>query len=122
MIIDEHIASDGCPCQTALERVADHLVLRTSSGERYRLSDAVVLKVMRHYGRALDDGVLVDGEKLALAGGAVLTRFSFRARVDASARDYLAVREVDREVIATLSQGVAAALEYLARRLADERH
>lgn len=120
MIIDEHITPEGELEHTSLLRLAQHLVLRSPAGDFYRLSDEVVVRVMRHYGRALDEAVTPHGEQLELADGAVLTRFQYRARVDASARDYLALSEPGRETIATLSQGVAAALGYLALRLADK--
>ena len=119
ILIDEHIRADGALVRTHLERDGDHVIV-ISDQLRARLSLAALDKVMRRYGRPLDDGVIVDGPRLDFGDGHALTAFRFHAKVDAEARDYLAWSAPGAEPIAALAGGVAAALRYLALRLTEE--
>ena len=106
--------------RTHLERDADgdHVVV-ISDDARGRLSIAALDKVLRRYGRPLDEDVRAEGASLDLGAGRVLTAFRFHAKVDAEARDYLAWTAPGEDTIAALSNGVAAALRYLVLRLAE---
>ncbi len=120
ILIDEHIRADGVVVRTHVDRDPDgaHVVI-VSDDARGRLSIAALDKVMRRYGRPLDDGVPAEGATLELAGGRALTAFRFHAKVDAEARDYLAWSVPGEETIAALSNGVAAALRYLVLRISE---
>lgn len=121
MLIDEHLRPDGAPVRTHLELAgADRVRLVGDDGVHGELSGAAIEKVMTRYGRPLDPDVAVADGGLALAGGR-LVALRFRAPVDAIARDYLVWAAPDREPIAALANGVAAALRYLVLRLAEER-
>jgi hypothetical protein len=119
ILIDEHIRADGVLVQTHLDRADGDHVMVVSNEARGRLSIAALEKVMRRYGRALDEGVRAEGPTLELGGGRALTAFRFHAVVDAEARDYLAWSVPGEDTIAALSNGVAAALRYLVLRLAE---
>ena len=119
ILIDEHIRADGVVVRTHLDRDGDHVVVISGDGVRGRLSLGAIDKVMRRYGRALDDGIEADGVALDFGDGRVLTAFRFHAKVDAEARDYLAWRTPGEDTVAALSNGVAAALRYLVLRLAE---
>ena len=118
ILIDEHIRADGVLVRTHLDRDGDHVVV-IGDDCRGRLSIGALDKVMRRYGRPLEDGVTADGKVLDLGGGRALTAFRFKAVVDADARDYLAWSTPGEETVAALSNGVAAALRYLVLRLAE---
>jgi hypothetical protein len=118
ILIDEHIRADGVLVRTHLDRDGDH-VLVIGDDCRGRLSVAALDKVMRRYGRPLEDGVEAKGAALDFGGDRVLTVFRFHAAVDAEARDYLAWKTPGEDTVATLSNGVAAALRYLVLRLAE---
>jgi hypothetical protein len=119
ILIDEHIRADGVTVQTHLDRADGDHVMVVSNEARGRLSIAALDKVMRRYGRPLEDGVTAEGPTLDLGGGRSLTAFRFHAAVDAEARDYLAWSTPDDETVAALSNGVAAALRYLVLRIAE---
>jgi hypothetical protein len=120
ILIDEHIRGDGVLIRTHLDRDpdGDHVVV-VSDDARGRLSIAALDKVMRRYGRPLDDGVHADGATLELGHGFAITAFRFHAKVDAEPRDYLAWIAPGEETVAALSNGVAAALRYLVLRIAE---
>jgi hypothetical protein len=118
ILIDEHIRADGVLVHTHLDRDGDHVVV-ISDDCRGRLSVGALDKVMRRYGRPLEDGLTPTGNSLDLGGGHVITAFRFHAVVDAEARDYLAWTSPGAETVAALSNGVAAALRYLVLRLAE---
>jgi hypothetical protein len=117
ILIDEHIRGDGAVIRTHVGRDGDHVVVEGDDA-RGQLSVAALDKVMRRYGRPLDDGVTPAGPSLDFGDGHVLTSFRFHARVDAEGRDYLAWTAPGAETVAALSNGVAAALRYLVLRLA----
>jgi len=118
ILIDEHIRGDGAVVRTHLGRDGDHVVV-DGDDARGRLSVAALDKVMRRYGRPLEDGVAPSGPSVDFGGGHVLTAFRFRAQVDADGRDYLAWTAPGVETVAALSNGVAAALRYLVLRIGD---
>jgi len=124
MLIAEHLDSTGRAIRVELtcqrlpsgESVAR---LDSSDGISGHLPVAVVAAVMRRYGRPLDDGVTLSGPLVEFGGG-TLHHVRYRAQVDADGRDYL-VWDADGELLAALSNGVAAALRHLVARMGERR-
>jgi len=121
-LIGEHIRPDSSMVRVTLRVEGHHVVVEEDAAPLGALSIDAVLVVLRRYGRALDDSVSLDGApRLALDGGRAIARLHWRAVVDADARDWLVLLEPDREPLAALAPGVAAALRYLAARISSER-
>lgn len=88
---------------------------------------SVVAAVMGRYGRPLDRDIAPippsdpDQTRVDLGGDRRLETLRFRARVDASSRDYLIWRAADQPALAALSRTIASALRHLAASLARRR-
>lgn len=123
-LIDEHIRPDSTVARVTLRVTGGHVIVDEDDAPLGALSIDAVLVVLRRYGRPLDDEVareLADAPRLALDAGRAIARLRWRAAVDAGPRDYLVLIEPDREPLAALGPGVAAALRYLAARLTSAR-
>jgi hypothetical protein len=121
LLLDERILADGTHARTfAAPAGADRIVIRDDDGTSGELSLHAIDRVMVRYGRPLDPGIALDGERLVL-GPHALRRLRFHAIVDATGRDYLVWERPDGEPLAALATTVTAALRYLVLRLAAER-
>lgn len=124
LLIDEHIRPDSAVAHTWLRADDGRVAIDADDGPLGVLSEDALLVVLRRYGRPLDDALALDlaaAPRLDLAGGRAILRLHWRAAVDAAARDWLVLVEPDRDPVAALAPGVAAALRYLAARLTGER-
>lgn len=120
MLIDEHIAADSRVMRTFLgpgtappAQGGVCVRLRCDSGIHGELALAALDIVMRRYGKPLDPDIAVTGPRVELGAGTWLTVLSFRAAVDAAARDYLVWSTAGSEPVAALSGSVSAALRHL---------
>lgn len=126
--IDEEIRDDGEVQRVFLRAIApgsdggEHGVYLTADdGLRGALPVKAVAAVMRRYGKPLDPEVSAQGPGLDLGHGRTLQVLRYRARVDASSRDYLVWRAPGEEPLAALSRGITAALRYLVESMAARR-
>lgn len=116
MVIDEQLDDDGAVVRTRLVRAETGLRLEDDRGLDVAIEPAWVTAVMKRYGRELDDGIEPDDPELTLGPGIGLSRLMFRAIVDADSRGYLVLHQDGQAPLATLANGVAAALRHLATR------
>src|SRR5688572_19461456 len=110
LLLDERILADGTHARTWAAAVGeDRISIRDDDGTSGELSLTAIDRVMGRYGKPLDPGITVDGERLAL-GTHGLRRLRFHAIVDATGRDYLVWERPDGEPLAALATTVTAAL------------
>lgn len=114
LLLDERIQSDGRLARTYATFLDAKIVIDDEISGRGVLPLAAVDRVMVRYGLPLEDGVVPNGEALALDGGYRLSRLRFHAQVDAEARDYLVWERPQAEPLAVLATHATAALRYLA--------
>jgi hypothetical protein len=119
-MLDERILADGRVAKTWADVDGDKLHLRDDDGTAGVLSLVAVDRVMARYGRALDPGVALVGDVLAI-GDHRLRRLRFHAIVDAEGRDYLVWERPGAEPLCAIATMVTAALRYLVLRLGAER-
>jgi hypothetical protein len=115
LLLDERIRSDGAHSRTWATCGNERLQIRDDEGVAGELAVAVVDQVMRRYGRALDDGIALDGDSLQ-CGRYTLRRLRHRAAVDAEARDYLVWERPDDEPLVCVAATATAALRFLMDR------
>jgi hypothetical protein len=121
LLIDERIRADGSIARSWASVVGERLALRDDDGANAELSRAALERVMCRYGRPLDQTVALSGDSLDFGGGHRLRRLRHHAAVDAEGRDYLVWERPTGEPLAVIATHAAAALRYLALRLAGER-
>jgi hypothetical protein len=114
LLLDERVRADGGLARTYLD--ADGVVYDDDRALA-RLPIVAIESVMRRYGRPLEDGVVPEGDELALPGSRAIRRLRFHAIVDAEARDYLVFRSGSEEPLAVLATMATAAIRHLAARL-----
>src|SRR5258706_42532 len=66
LLLDERILSDGSHARTWARLVGDRVQIVDDDGTHGQLSIEALDRVMTRYGRALDPGVGLDGDPLAL--------------------------------------------------------
>ena len=144
LLIDERLDDEGAVRRTHLQRVqlvqpvpdptpdlaagqGDHrpgiapvVVIRQDGDVLGALPVSVLAAVMVRYGRPLDPDIEIlpstgpGPSHLDLGDDRRLETLRFRARVDASSRDYLVWRAPGQPALAALSRTVAGALRHLA--------
>lgn len=112
LLLDERIEADGRHAQT-FARVDDDRFVLIEDGVERALPVAAVERVMARFGRALEPGIALDGDAIAV-GAATLRRFRFHAIVDAEGRDYLVWEAPGAEPLAAIATTATAALRHLA--------
>ena len=126
LLLDERILADGRRARSWARRDGDQLRItdeldgdpETPAGD---VSIAALERVMARYGRPLEEPrTAAAGDVLELGAGR-LSRMRHHAPVDATGRDYLVWQRSGEEPVAVLAAHAAAALRYLALRLAGER-
>jgi hypothetical protein len=122
LLIDEHIRPDGVTARTYVDVDEGRLQVIGDDGVHGRLSATAVERVMKRYGRPLEEGIQADGEALVLVPGVTLRILRFRAQVDAAPRDWLVWHQEGHEPLAALATSISAALRFLVLRLAEESH
>lgn len=120
-LVDEHIRPDSTVARVTLRLDGGRVVVDEDGAPLGALSIDAVLVVLRRYGKPLDAEVALAGPRLDLDGGRAIVRLHWRAAVDADGRDWLVLVEPERDPVAALAPGVAAALRYLAARISAER-
>ncbi|MDB4956153.1 MAG: hypothetical protein JWO36_3722 [Myxococcales bacterium] len=121
LLIDERIRPDGKLERSWAERAAgDRIRIADDGGTGGELSIVALDRVMCRYGKPLEDDIVLDGEVLELGDAHKLRRLRFHAIVDAEARDYLVWERPGEPPLAVIATHAAAALRYLALRLAAE--
>lgn len=120
LLLDERIRPDGALARTWAETDGDRVHITDDEGASGALSVAALDRVMCRYGRALEHGIVLNGDVL-MCGPFRLRRLRYHAVVDAEARDYLVWERPDDEPLACVATIVTAALRFLMRRLSSER-
>lgn len=127
LLLDERILADGRIARSWASRDGDRVRIVEAEGDAPgvaagELSVAALDRVMVRYGRPLDDASAraPRGDGLELGTGR-LSRLRYHAAVDATGRDYLVWERPGEAPLAVLATHAAAALRYLALRLAAER-
>jgi hypothetical protein len=121
LLLDERILADGRHARTFATVIDERIRIRDDDGTEGELSLAALDRVMTRYGRALEEGIVLDGDDLELPGGYRLRRLRFHAVVDAEGRDYLVWERPQGEPLAAIGAMVTAALRYLVLRISAER-
>jgi len=116
LVIDERIRDDGSFQRLRLEIDDGRLVFDEDGGGRAVVAPEVIVKVMRRYGRPLDDAIALTGPKLELTAGTALCQLRHHAPVDTEARDYTVLLVDGEPPLAAMSNGIAAALRFLVER------
>jgi hypothetical protein len=115
LLIDERARPEGPPERTWLELVDGKLALRFDETLVAIVEEAAFEIVMKRYGKALADDIVVSGPTLELAGGRRVSLLRHRGRYDVIAKDFLVFEAPGREPVAELATSVSAALAHLAR-------
>jgi hypothetical protein len=115
LLIDERARSDGELERTWLELADGKLALRFDEAIVAIVEERALEAVMKRYGKALADDIVVSGPTLELEGGRRISLLRHRARYDVVAKDFLVYEAPDRAPVAELATSVSAALAHLAR-------
>jgi hypothetical protein len=116
--LHEHTSEAGELVRTQLTADDFELAL-VVGGETWPLPEGAIAAVMRRFGKPLEVGAPPAEETLDLGGGCALVRFRFLRRYDVIARDYLVYLAPGAEPLCEMATAVTAALDHLARRLAE---
>jgi hypothetical protein len=119
LLLDERITADGKHAKTWASwsiNDGERLQIRDDDGSNGAISLVAVDRVMRRYGRPLDQNVSLDGQSLRCAHYR-LSRLRHHSVVDAEARDYLVWQAPDDEPVACIATTATAVLRHLIGRL-----
>lgn len=119
LLLDERILADGTRARTHVSVDGERVMIRDDDGTTGTLSVAALDKVMRRYGRELDESIALTGDALELPGGFRLRRLHYHAVVDAEGRDYLVWERSGEPPLAVIAAMATAALRYVVLRLVD---
>jgi hypothetical protein len=115
LTIHEWTAEDGARKTVRVTGTDGAIAVHAGDEPGVELPVLALERVMTRYGKALADGVELDGPRLDLAGGRALHLIRHLARYDVIARDFVVWTTPEREPLAELAVAISGALLHLAR-------